>query len=555
MADVSLAGVTKRFAENIAVDDLSLDVDNGSFVVLLGPTGAGKTTTLRLVAGLETPDRGQIVIGQRDVTKSPPAARDVAFVFQQYSLYPHLSVYDNLAFPLRSPTRRTEEAEVRRKVTETAALLRIEGKLGNRATNLSGGEMQRVAIGRALVRRPSIYLMDEPLSSLDAKLRAELRLELKRIQVELGATFLYVTHDQIEAMTMATTIGVIEIGAHRANRLSPADIRKPEQSVRGRASRPARDQSDAPTIVAGLARAARGSDDRRPHGASAYRQGAGRGGAWTGYLDRTPGRSEPSAHYDRTARRSYARRSRRGPSRRRRRRRRFGETIVLRPQRCTGRDMTDARNEDGRCGEDEARLREIERRRRLVAAVADSVIAHSDELTALDSAIGDGDHGLNMTRGFEAVLQDIDSLAATELAGNGQSGGHEARHEGGRSLRTAVRHTVSRLGQGMPAEPSRTGATTAFAAAIAAVRRPRQERRRSEDDARRAHSRLWAFADGGDRPPSRMPPQRRRNRQSPMRAIRGRASFLGERSIGHMDPGAKSSSLMIAALCDEWGEA
>ena len=212
MADVRIQDVSKRFGDTLAVDRLSVEIEDGSFMVLLGPTGAGKTTTLRLVAGLDKPDAGSIAIGRRDVTSAPPAARDVTFVFQQYSLYPHLTVYDNLAFPLRSPLRRLPEEEIRRKVTETASLLRIEGKLASRATRLSGGEMQRVAIGRALVRRPAIYHMDEPLSSLDAKLRAELRLELKRIQTELGATFLYVTHDQIEAMTMATEIGVIEQG-------------------------------------------------------------------------------------------------------------------------------------------------------------------------------------------------------------------------------------------------------------------------------------------------------------------------------------------------------
>jgi multiple sugar transport system ATP-binding protein len=230
VTEVALRDVTKRFGAVPAVTELSLTVADGELVALLGPTGVGKTTTLRLIAGLERPDAGQVLIGAHDVTRLQPAERDVAFVFQQFSLYPHLSVFDNLAFPLRAPARRVAEPELRHRVEDIAALLRLSGKLQNRATRLSGGEMQRVAIGRALVRRPAIYLMDEPLSSLDAKLRAELRIELKRIQHDLGATILYVTHDQIEAMTMATRIGVmragrlVQVGTPQQIYEDPADI-------------------------------------------------------------------------------------------------------------------------------------------------------------------------------------------------------------------------------------------------------------------------------------------------------------------------------------------
>lgn len=212
MAEVQLTGISKSFGNTRALDDVSITIPDGSLVVLLGPTGAGKTTTLRLIAGLDRPDAGQITIGGRPVLDDSPAERNVAMVFQQYSLYPHLSVRDNLAFPLRAPVMRTPEDEIRRKVAEVAEVLQISHKLDNKATALSGGEMQRVSIGRALVRDPQIYLMDEPLSSLDAKLRAELRIELKRIHASLGATLLYVTHDQIEAMTMATNVGVLDNG-------------------------------------------------------------------------------------------------------------------------------------------------------------------------------------------------------------------------------------------------------------------------------------------------------------------------------------------------------
>jgi len=212
MSEVKLSTVTKRFGKVAAVEGMDLTIPDGAFVVLLGPTGAGKTTTLRLIAGLETPDEGEILIDGRIVNREMPAQRDVAMVFQQYSLYPHMTVRDNLAFPLRSPVLKTPEDEIKRKVESVAKVLHIPHKLDNKATELSGGEMQRVSIGRALVRDPAIYLMDEPLSSLDAKLRADLRIELKRIHAEIGATLLYVTHDQIEAMTMASHVGVLDQG-------------------------------------------------------------------------------------------------------------------------------------------------------------------------------------------------------------------------------------------------------------------------------------------------------------------------------------------------------
>ena len=212
MADVELRNVTKSFGKEIGIDTISLKIKDGDFVVLLGPTGAGKTTTLRCIAGLEKPESGEILIDGLSVIDDSPAQRDVAMVFQQYSLYPHLSVRENLEFPLKSPILNTPADIMKQKVNEVAEVLRISHKLDNKATELSGGEMQRVSMGRALVRNPRIYLMDEPLSSLDAKLRGDLRIELKRIQAELGATILYVTHDQIEAMTMATQIGVLNNG-------------------------------------------------------------------------------------------------------------------------------------------------------------------------------------------------------------------------------------------------------------------------------------------------------------------------------------------------------
>jgi ABC-type sugar transport system ATPase subunit len=203
--------VTKRFGAHHALDGITLDVDSGECLVLLGPSGCGKTTLLRLLAGLETLDSGEIWIGDRRVDQLEPARRDVAMVFQNYALYPHLSVFDNIAFPLR--TRRIEIAEIERRVREAAARVGLSDFLARRPAQLSGGQQQRVALARAIVRNPTVYLMDEPLSNLDAQLRLQTRTELKRLHRELGTTMIYVTHDQGEAMTLGGRIAVMQRGA------------------------------------------------------------------------------------------------------------------------------------------------------------------------------------------------------------------------------------------------------------------------------------------------------------------------------------------------------
>ena len=223
MSRFELQNITKRFPTVTALEDVSFSFNNGEFFVLLGPTGAGKTTTLRIIAGLEKADAGTILVDGRRIDTHTPAERDVAFVFQQYSLYPTMTVYDNLAFPLRSPLRKTPEDEIKKKVEDAAEKLRITQLLKRKTAQLSGGEMQRVAIGRAIVREPRLFLMDEPLSNLDAKLREALRVELKHLQKTQGSTTLFVTHDQIEALTMADRIAVLNQG-RIAQQGTPDDI-------------------------------------------------------------------------------------------------------------------------------------------------------------------------------------------------------------------------------------------------------------------------------------------------------------------------------------------
>lgn len=218
MATVSLERLTKTFdGGSVAVDDVSLEVADGEFLVLVGPSGCGKTTALRMIAGLEEPTSGRVRIGGRDVTDLAPGARDVAMVFQNYALYPHLTVRENIGFGLR--VRRTPRAEMEQKVRAAAELLSIGELLGRRPAQLSGGQRQRVALARAIVREPQVFLFDEPLSNLDAQVRAHTRAELVRLHRELGVTMIYVTHDQVEAMTMAERVAVMHRG--RVEQLAP----------------------------------------------------------------------------------------------------------------------------------------------------------------------------------------------------------------------------------------------------------------------------------------------------------------------------------------------
>jgi len=210
LAKVVLKNLTKCFGEVVAVNKLSLEVKDKEFVVFLGPSGSGKTTALRCIAGLETPDEGEIFIGDRLVNDLEPKDRNIAMVFQSYALYPHMTVFENLAFPLECA--RVPKEEIKERVRRVANLLKIGDLLKRKPRQLSGGQQQRVALGRAIIREPKVFLMDEPLSNLDAKLRVYMRAELKKLQKELEVTTIYVTHDQIEAMTMADRVAILNEG-------------------------------------------------------------------------------------------------------------------------------------------------------------------------------------------------------------------------------------------------------------------------------------------------------------------------------------------------------
>ncbi len=210
MAEIVLKNIVKKFGDLVAVNHFNLDIKDREFVVLLGPSGCGKTTTLRMISGLEIPDEGKILLDDEDVTFKRASQRDIAFVFQLYALYPHMTVYGNLSFPLR--TQRYSKKKIEEEIQRAAEILKIKHILNKKPKELSGGDQQRVALGRALVRRPKAFLLDEPIGTLDAKFREEMRSELKRLHVDIGATTVYVTHDQVEAMSMGDKVVIMNKG-------------------------------------------------------------------------------------------------------------------------------------------------------------------------------------------------------------------------------------------------------------------------------------------------------------------------------------------------------
>ncbi len=284
MAEVVLDEVTKVYADGIkAVDSLALDIADGEFMVLVGPSGCGKTTALRMVAGLEEISGGAILIGDRVVNHVPSRDRDIAMVFQSYALYPHLSVYDNIAFGLR--VKKMPKPEIERRVRNAAQVLGLEPFLKRKPRALSGGQRQRVAMGRAIVREPSAFLMDEPLSNLDAKLRVQMRAEVSRLQRDLGTTTIYVTHDQVEAMTMGDRVAVMRKGRAATGRRSADPVRPARQSLRRRLHRLALDEHDRGD---GDARERRARGGRRAaDSSSSTRRCSTRSPALRGYEGRT----------------------------------------------------------------------------------------------------------------------------------------------------------------------------------------------------------------------------------------------------------------------------
>ena len=236
MAGVTFDGVSKVYPDGTrAVDRMNLDIKDGEFMVLVGPSGCGKTTALRMLAGLEDISEGRVVIGDRVVNHVPSRDRDIAMVFQSYALYPHLTVYENIAFGLR--VKKVPKDEIDTRVKDAARILDLEALLDRKPRALSGGQRQRVAMGRAIVRHPQAFLMDEPLSNLDAKLRVQTRAEIAKLQHDLGVTTIYVTHDQVEALTMGDRVAVMRKGAAAAGRQPAGALRPSAQPVRRRLHR------------------------------------------------------------------------------------------------------------------------------------------------------------------------------------------------------------------------------------------------------------------------------------------------------------------------------
>ena len=236
MPGVKLTKVEKSFGTAKVIHGVSMEIDRGEFAVFVGPSGCGKSTLLRMIAGLEETTAGRIEIEDRDVTQEEPARRGVAMVFQSYALYPHLTVFENMAFSLRL-ARAAAAGGREAKVGEAARILRLEDHLQKKPSQLSGGQRQRVAIGRAIVRQPKVFLFDEPLSNLDAELRVQMRLELARLHQQIGATMIYVTHDQVEAMTLADKIFVLQCGRRPPGRAAARPLRRPRQPLRRRLHR------------------------------------------------------------------------------------------------------------------------------------------------------------------------------------------------------------------------------------------------------------------------------------------------------------------------------